>query len=257
MYNKKLKFYSVCALAMALTIAATPASVFAAEAGEATPATGSALSIDPTAEDDPSTPDENEGYADTDIDVWAFTENETIYSVDVEWGAMTFQYEGSSWDPDEHKSVDGRGWLVYDNTNSTALGKVDEVQNAINRVTITNHSNANVYAALKYTSGTDYADTTGAFAASTNASTEDKKATWNDTDSTDHSTGYFTLQTAATDATGQTIADPTTTAGTASVGNVYFKPNGIGTDQTIDQWKTIGKITVTITTSEPASTPAP
>ena len=40
----------------------------------------------------------DEDYCDTEIDVLGFTEDATVYSVDVEWGAMTFQYENATWD---------------------------------------------------------------------------------------------------------------------------------------------------------------
>ncbi len=262
MYKKKLaKIYAGCALAMALSLAAAP-SAFAAntEVNTVSPGTDDTgktakaddptkrEKLDPTAEDDPSTDDKNEAYTDTDIDVWGFTKDGTVYSVDVEWGAMTFMYEKSSWDPETHKAKDGAGWQVYDNANDKELG---DVQNAINRVTVTNHSNASVYAKMAYAGETDYADTTGTFAASEKAADEDVKATWNTSDN------YLSLKTAATDKEDNAVAADA--AGTPSVGNVYFKPAGIADSvktSGIAKWTKIGKITVSLLTEEPtAATP--
>lgn len=272
MYNKKSsKIYAGCALAMALTMAAGPLSVFAAEtpadpvttmdvntvnpgtddAGKATKAAEltTRQAIDPSiTADDPKTTDKNEA-PNTAIDVWGFTENATIYSVDVEWGAMTFEYEKSSWDPVEHKSIAGKGWLVYDNVNEEAI---EAEQDAINRVTITNHSNAPVYATLDY-AGTktddthDYTAITGEFKAAADT-TENVKAAWDDTNA------CLTLETAATDADNQAIADPTTTAGTPSKANMYFKPTSTVADNvTIDKWTKIGTITVSLLAENPVS----
>lgn len=108
------------------------------------------LGLDPTAED----------YTQTDIDVQGFTEDATVYSVDVEWGAMTFQYENSTWDATEHKTVDGAGWKVYDSVKNKVLGSMTE---DINRIQVTNHSNADVWAALAYTAEEGYTGTSGSF----------------------------------------------------------------------------------------------
>ncbi len=255
MQNKKRnKLFTGCALSMALAMAVTPINVLAAEgdppAAPAAPASGSSSGINPTAED----------YAGTDIDVWAFTKEETVYSVDVEWGAMTFQYETGRWDPDTHTMGAGRGWLVYDNENSEVKvldnntpddqsDDILDVQDAINRVTVTNHSNAAVYAKLTYTdgAGSDTFGTTGTFA----ASADNKKTAANTaTDfnaSFDATNGIITLQTADNGTGGA--------AGTPTKGNVYFKPSGITADTEIAELSKIGKITVTITTTDP--TPAP
>lgn len=259
MYHKTLrKIYAGCALAMALTIAAAPASAFAAgtnkEVNTLTPGTTDQektdkaaeqkklTGIDPTAEDNPDTDGTYEGYVDTDIDVWGFTEDKTVYSVDVEWGAMTFEYEASSWDPVNHKKVAGAGWLVYDNASDTVI---ESAQDAINKVTVTNHSNASVYAKLNYTPEAAYSSTTGGFTVSADGA--GTKATWNE------ASKYLTLQTAATDAAGSAVADGA--EGTAAVGNVYFMPEGIADNQNISKWNKIGKITVAITTEAPTTTP--
>ncbi len=247
MYKKNsLKIFITCALAMALTIAALPADTFAAanktvntvdpdaadKADDLTKLTG----INPTATNNPDTA-EDESYVDTDIDVWGYTKNTTVYSVDVEWGAMTFEYEASSWNPGTHMKEEGAGWKVYDNTNDKVI---TEAQDAINRVTVTNHSNAPVYAGLSYAGEADYTATTGEFAASTNASTEDVNATFDSTKK------LITLQTADNGTGGA--------AGTPSKGNVYFMPTGIADSVKttgIAKWTTIGKITVSILTEEP------
>ncbi len=270
MYNNKLrKLYAGCAAAMALTLAAGPISAFAAPP-EATPAAVNTVNpgttsdqkeakkldkttreaIDPTAKDDPATDDKNEAYVDTKIDVWAFTEDETVYSVDVEWGAMTFEYEKSRWDPKDHKSIDGRGWMVYDNEKEEVI---TATQDAINRVTVTNHSNAAVYAKLSYTPGTDYGDTKGKFIATSDGSDTDPDLKSNSTDTkvavdaeTSGNNGFIKLSTANN-------GRGSDGAGEATVGNVYFKPDGITANQTIDKWNTIGKITVAITTTNPDS----
>ncbi len=189
------------------------------------------------------------------IDVLGFTKDAIIYSVDVEWGAMTFEYEASSWDPKAHKQIKGRGWLVYDNVAGEAL---TATQDAINKVTITNHSNAAVKAQLSYapeTTDADYSSITGTFNKSNVTPAEDVKATWTATDATNNSTGYFELKTAATDEKDREITDPKNTAGTPAVGNIYFMPSGIGTTDgkvnDITQWKKIGKITVGIRTVPP------
>lgn len=87
------------------------------------------LGIDPTAED----------YEDTNIDVLGHTKDSIVYSVDVEWGAMTFRYENSAWDATAHKTVTGAGWKVYDSVNDKVLASETE---AVNRIAVTNHSNA-------------------------------------------------------------------------------------------------------------------
>ncbi len=237
MYNKKLtKIYAGCALSMALAMAATPVNVFAAE-GDDTPAAGSKTKIDPTAED----------YADTDIDVWGYTNAGIVYSVDVEWGAMTFQYETGSWDPDTHTAKAGAGWVVYDSVNNKVLG---DVQDAINRVTVTNHSNAAVYAKLTYTSEADFG-TTGTFAAiDADKQTETEKTGVADSNATvTAANGVIALETADNGTGGA--------AGTATVGNVYFKPDGIAdgkkTADGIAQWTKIGKITVSLSTTDPTA----
>ncbi len=262
MINTKLrKTYACCALAMALTMTAGSISVFAADPTPSSTEVNTVAPDDADKASDPANrtgldPTDTANYSNTDIDVWGYTKNTTVYSVDVEWGAMTFEYEASKWDPVNHKNLGptdengAAGWRIYDSTNNTV---VEGAQNAINKITVTNHSNAQVYAKLSYASETAYAGTTGTFAGTDTAS-EDVKATWTETDATNHSTGYLTLKTAATDASDAAVA--VGAEGVASVGNVYFTPKDIAADTTIDNWTKIGKITVALQTTDPTA-PAP
>lgn len=178
-------------------------------------------SIDPTAED----------YADTAIDVQGFTEDATIYSVDVEWGAMTFQYENTTWDATAHKTVAGAGWKVYDSTKNEAL---DTTTHAINKIQLTNHSNASVEVTFSYAGAAGYEDTLGTF-----AKAEDD----NETNFTSGTTPSVVLDTA--DNSGAAGV-----AGTPTKGTVYFMPDGIKEDYKKDdgiaKWTQLGTITVSI-----------
>ena len=186
---------------------------------------GYAGSVDPTAED----------YADTDIDVLGFTRGAIVYSVDVEWGAMTFQYENSTWDATEHMTVAGAGWKVYDSVENEAL---DSTTDTINRIQVTNHSNASVWATLEYTGAADYEDTTGSFDIAEDDEVTDFDVTGN----------YLFLDTANN-------ATEKGKAGTATVGTVYFMPSGIKEEYKradgIAKWSQLGTITVGIVTEEP------
>lgn len=169
-------------------------------------------------------------YADTSIDVQGFTANAIIYSVDVEWGAMTFQYEASTWDATAHKTVEGAGWKVYDSEKNKVL---DTKTDAINRIQVTNHSNAGVRAVLAYAGEAGYEDTRGSFAKAADDST------------TSFSGSAISLATADN-------AKVAGTAGTPTVGTVYFMPDGIKEDlkksDGITKWTQLGTITVSIET---------
>lgn len=213
---------------------------------------GSAEGLDPTRDEaipakgtegqadyEPEVP----AYADTEIPVWGFTEDATVYSVDVEWGAMTFQWENSSWDPETHMKKNGSGWKVYDDTKGKAL---DATEDVINEVKVTNHSNAPVWATLTYASEADYdPDTTGDF--SFTKGTEDTD-TNKLTAKTADVPAYLSLETADN-------AETEGAAGTPTVGKAYFMPDGLATAlQTKDgitKWTKIGTITVGIKTEQP------
>lgn len=203
---------------------------------------GKVEDLDPTRDKEiPTVGNEGDGdyipakpaYADTAIDVQAHTVSSVVYSVDVEWGAMTFRYENSLWDATAHQSQTGAGWQVYDSANDKAL---DTKEDAINRIQVTNHSNAEVKAALTYTGKTDYEDTTGSFAKAAD----------------DADTSY--------DGTALTLASADngkgeSGAGKETVGRVYFMPSGIKENYKtagITKWTQLGTITVGIETADQA-----
>ena len=194
-------------------------------------------------------------YADTEIPVWGFTQDTTVYSVDVEWGAMTFQYENSTWNPETLMEEAGAGWRVYDSEADEAVVKDDGsavTEHAINEIKVTNHSNAGVWAALTYAAKDDYTDTTGDFTFTKGTEADDTNAL---TAKAGDVPAYLTLAT-ANNGKG---ADG---AGKETVGKAYFMPAGISADNKtngINKWTTIGTITVGIKTEEPkaAATPEP
>ena len=194
---------------------------------------GSVEDLDPTRKE--ATADKP-AYADTTIDVQAHTVSSVVYSVDVEWGAMTFRYENSIWDATAHQTLAGAGWKVYDSVNDEV---VNTTEDAINRIQVTNHSNAEVKAALAYAGQSGYEDTTGSFA---------KAADDNET-SYDAAAKTLTLASADNDegeAEGQ---------GKATVGCVYFMPSGIKEGYKtagITKWTQLGTITVGIETADQA-----
>lgn len=261
--KKKQLWKAVGAGALALSLSISPIAGVTAKAdvvtASAVTATGSAIGIDPTrTEAIPSTgtegqPDyvaEKPAYADTEIPVWGFTEDATVYSVDVEWGAMTFQWENSTWDPETHTKKTGAGWKVYDDTNGKAL---DVTEDAINEIKVTNHSNAPVWATLNYASEADFAaDTTGAFSyvdgiAADAADKDALKAKL--TAATADVPAYLSLTTADN-------GEGTDGAGKATVAKAYFMPAGLAsTHQTdgVTKWTKIGTITVGIKTEQPTA----
>lgn len=216
---------------------------------------GSALKLDPTrTEAIPESGSEADGnyvpakpaYSDTEIPVWGFTQDTTVYSVDVEWGAMTFQYENSTWDPETHTSQPGAGWQVYDSEADKVVVKDDGTkvtEHAINEIKVTNHSNDGVWATLSYAGETDYTDTTGDFSFTTGTEAGDTDAL---TAAAGAVPAYLTLATADNGTDGA--------AGTPTVGKAYFMPDGIQASQEIDKWTKIGTITVGIKTAQPGTT---
>lgn len=194
---------------------------------------GSVKDLDPTRKE--ATADKP-AYADTTIDVQAHTVSSVVYSVDVEWGAMTFRYENSIWDATAHKTLAGAGWKVYDSVNDEV---VNTTEDAINRIQVTNHSNAEVKAALAYAGQSGYDDTTGSFI----------KAAGDNETSYDAAAKTLTLASADNDegeAEGQ---------GKATVGCVYFMPSGIKEGYKtagITKWTQLGTITVGVETADQA-----
>lgn len=82
-----------------------------------------------------------EAYSDTDV-----------YSVDVEWGAMTFVYEEAGWDTTTLTSCGEGEWKVYDYAQACS---VEEKNTSINQLVITNYSTDEIYAALQYDNSRD------------------------------------------------------------------------------------------------------
>ena len=192
---------------------------------------GSVKGLDPTQTEDT---DNKPAYADTAIDVQAHTVSSVVYSVDVEWGAMTFRYENSLWDATAHQSQTGAGWQVYDSANDKAL---DTKEDAINMIQVTNHSNAEVKAALDYAGAAGYEDTTGSFAKAAD----------------DADTSYD--GTALTLASADNNAGEAEGQGKATVGCVYFMPSGIKEGYKtggITKWTQLGTITVGVETADQA-----
>ena len=171
-------------------------------------------------------------YADTEIEVRGHTADGVVYSVDVEWGAMTFCYENSTWDATAHQSVTGGGWKVYDSEKGEALSSAEDV---INQIQVTNHSNAGIRAQFDYTRQPGYDSITGSF----------RKAP-DDLD-TKYDTVTRTLTLATAD--NQKGADG---AGKATVGTLYFMPLGRKQEleNGITRWTKLGTITVGIKPDE-------
>jgi len=77
-----------------------------------------------------------------------------VYSVDVTWGAMEFDYNagGQKWDTESHKWVADEeapaGW---------------EVKNSSNTITLANHSSKAVNATFAFAANTEYTDLNGNF----------------------------------------------------------------------------------------------
>lgn len=80
---------------------------------------------------------------------------DTVYSVDVAWGAMTFAYTGESngaWDPQTH---------TYTSTASGSWSTT--TPGTTNKVTVTNHSNAQVAVTLSYAAASGFGAISGSF----------------------------------------------------------------------------------------------
>ena len=192
------------------------------------------------------------------IPVWGFKgslDGAKIYSVDVEWGAMTFQYvEGSSsdkvWDPDTHSYNTGSGsgggasqWQVYDSENKSVASSD---KTSINQISVINHSNAEVKAAFSFQG-------TGTPAANGKFTLDD--GTTEDTDVTDPGAAGIKLATADNDlGEGEGV-------GKEVIGKVFFLPDGpypmtggVQAPGTLS-WQSLGEITVSIDADSTEETP--
>ena len=90
-----------------------------------------------------------------------------IYSVDIQWGSMVFEYTDESrvWNPEKHKyDVTGASWSCDDGANE---------------VKVTNHSNNPITVELTYTPSNAYSEITGEFdiASKTLGAAEENSAT--------------------------------------------------------------------------------
>ncbi len=185
------------------------------------------------------------------IPVWGFRgslDGAKIYSVDVEWGAMTFQYVDSSasdkvWDPDTHEYQPGSGggsassWHVYDSENKSVASSD---QTSINQISVINHSNADVKAAFEFAGAG-----TPAAAGEFTVIEDPDEGTTKDTVS---GTGKAGIKIPTADNKKGDKADQ----GKAVTGKAYFMPTGnypaLGgtpTPGTVN-WESLGEIKVTI-----------
>ena len=121
----------ICSLALILSLAAV--SVFAAGSGNKITSSGGSASHDVTAT------------------YQAGGTGSTVYSVDIEWGAMEFTYTAASagiWNPNTH-SYDGGGEGTWTSTSDY--------------VKVINHSNTAITATLTYTADGSYSGISGSF----------------------------------------------------------------------------------------------
>lgn len=188
---------------------------------------------------------ENTEENSVEIPVLAFSGSDaTVYSVDVEWGAMTFVYVASTWDPETLTNSGQPMWLVCDPESGEAY-PIDQKQTEVNAITVTNKSNAAVDATLSYASVDNYPGINGIFSDDGNA-TDNIHATYSAADN------KILLET-ADNGVG------TSGAGEAAQYTVYFMPDGASTGYTLpnkeNKFAKIGNITVTVTPA--ASTEEP
>lgn len=95
------------------------------------------------------------GSAETDVKgKYNATTPADVYSVDVSWGAMEFDYNagGQKWDEENHKWIEDEtapaGWEVKDESNT---------------ITLANHSSVAVEAGFEFSAIDGYTDLTGTF----------------------------------------------------------------------------------------------
>jgi hypothetical protein len=77
----------------------------------------------------------------------------SVYSVDIEWGSMEFEYTGAKkeWDPEEHK------YITTEEATWTSANEADR------QVTVINHSDNPINVAISYASAEGYEGITGSF----------------------------------------------------------------------------------------------
>lgn len=195
------------------------------------------------------------------IPVWGFRgslDGAKIYSVDVEWGAMTFQYAEDSasakvWDPDTHSyktgSSGGGGtsmyqWQVYD---SELKSVADSDLTSINQISVINHSNAEVKAEFSFAGAGTPTPLRGKFTVG--------EGTDKDTSVTNPEKAGIKLATADNNkGEGEGV-------GKEVIGKVFFMPDGPypmtggGEMSETPSWRSLGDITVTIGADSEEETP--
>lgn len=125
---------------------------------------------------------------------------ETVYKVDVEWGAMQFTYNASGskiWNPNTHEYTVNKGGATWTGSD--------------NKLTVTNHSNAEVTVDFAFAPAAEYAGLGGTFG----------------------------MQTMKLESAENTLVAE------APKGETEFMLNGTLSD-TVSQFTTIGEITVTV-----------
>lgn len=203
-----------------------------------------------------------------DINVWAKVTDSgsKIYKVDLAWGAMKFEFNSGSgqWNTTTH---------AYDNVGGgVAEWTASYLDGTNNKVAVTNHSNNAIDANFAYTmdlgvfndaNGTDnvignfFADNTKAAAAATvfTGTYSDTAGTVNDAAIADKLLGSK-VAIATADAYNSTAGDGTVSDATnnqlagARNGEVFFAFSGTpdaGKGATLDSFKKVGVITVTVT----------
>lgn len=96
----------------------------------------------------------NDGSKDVTASYVKGASSDTIYSVDVTWGSMSFTYTSpaqGTWNPESH---------AYDGAETTGRWSYEA---DANKITVTNHSNAEVSVGLAYAANTGYEAVTGSF----------------------------------------------------------------------------------------------
>lgn len=166
------------------------------------------------------------------IDVYAYSGDFPVYSVDVAWGAMTFQYRQNVWDPET--LTGSSSWCVYDSETQTALDE-GQTTGEINAITVTNRSNTGINAYFGYVPPDGCATMEGAFQY-VNGDEANVKTAYYETEKK-----LFLASAKSTNASLPNIA---------AVGKVYFMPGGTPPEGLLENdtdWHEVGNITVTVT----------
>jgi len=84
------------------------------------------------------------------VKITVVSQNNTtkVYSVDIAWDSLIFTYSNGSgtWQPGDHSyAQSGQGWVA-----DTGNGQVKVGDNIVSEVTVTNHSNANIWYTASY-----------------------------------------------------------------------------------------------------------